>query len=53
MSVREVLGQGYLPNYTRTDITDALHDTFGFRTDFNIITSRQMKKIIRSSKARI
>ena len=53
MSVREVLGEGYLPNYMRTDITDALHDAFGFRTDFHIITSKQMKKIVRSSKARI
>lgn len=53
MSVREVLGQGYLPNYTRTDITDALHDAFGFHTDLDIISSKQMKKIIKSSKARI
>ena len=53
MSVREVLGEGYLPNYMRTDITDALHDAFGFHTDFNIIPSKQMKKIIKSSKTRI
>ena len=53
MSVREVLGEGYLPNYMRTDITDALHDVFGFRTDFNIIPSKQMKKIVKESKKRI
>ena len=27
-------GEGYIPEYTRTDLTDKLHDTFGFRTDF-------------------
>ena len=53
MSVREVLGEGYLPNYMRTDITDALHDAFGFRTDYNIIPSKHMKKIIKESKTRI
>lgn len=53
MTVREVLGEGYLPNYMRTDITDALHDAFGFRTDYNIIPAKQMKKILKSSKARI
>lgn len=53
MSVREVLGEGYLPNYMRTDITDALHDAFGFRTDYNIIPSKQMKKIVKESKTRI
>lgn len=52
MTVREVLGEGYLPNYMRTDITDALHDAFDFRTDFDIIPSKQMKKIIKFSKAR-
>ena len=53
MSVREVLGEGYLPNYMRTDVTDAIHDVFGFRTDFNIIPSKQMKKIIKNSKKRL
>ena len=30
MNVREVLGEGYIPTYTRTDIIDALHEKFGF-----------------------
>ena len=25
---------GYVPSYTRTEITDSLHKTFGFRTDY-------------------
>lgn len=41
---------GYIPSYTRTDLTDALHETFGFRTDYEIITDINMKKIIRKTK---
>ena len=41
---------GYIPVYTRTDLTDALHETAGFRTDYQIITDIAMKKIIRESK---
>lgn len=43
-------GEGYVPTYTRTDFTDALHDTFGFRTDYEIVTMKQMKKIFRDTK---
>ena len=46
MNVREVLGEGYIPTYTRTDITDALHEKFGFRTDYQIITKKKKKKTI-------
>ena len=41
---------GYTPSYTRTDLTDALHETFGFRTDYEIITDINMKKVIRGTK---
>ena len=33
-------GEGYIPTYTRTDITDALHDAFGFRTDYQITSQK-------------
>ena len=53
MNVREVLGEGYIPTYTRNDITDALHEKFGFRTDYQIITKENMKKnIVISQKNR-
>lgn len=52
MHMREVVGAGYLPSYTRTDLTDDLHDAFGFRTDYDFITSQNMKKILKSSKSR-
>ena len=41
---------GYLPAYTRTAITDALHEAFGFRTDYEILTDLSMKKVFRDSK---
>ena len=41
---------GYTPVYTRTDLTDALHETAGFRTDYQIITDVNMRKIIRLTK---
>ncbi len=41
---------GYLPAYTRTDLTDALHEAFGFRTDYEILTDLSMKKVIRQTR---
>ncbi len=50
MNMLELLGEGWIPTYTRDDITDALHDTFGFRTDYEIVTNRQMRKALTASK---
>jgi transposase len=50
MNFLEVKGEGYLPAYTRTDFTDALHDAFGFRTDYQILTNSHMKNIFKLSK---
>ena len=41
---------GYSPAYTRTELTDRLHETAGFRTDYEIISELGMKKIIRATK---
>ena len=41
---------GYLPAYTRTDITDLLHDKFNFRTDNEITTSKIIEKILKNLK---
>jgi len=41
--------EGYIPSYTRTDLTNALHEKFGFRTDTQIITQSTLKKIIQST----
>ena len=43
-------GEGYLPEYTRTELTDRLHEVFGFRTDTEVIPTRKMRSIIASTK---
>ena len=45
-----VEGEGWLPCYKRTKITDALHEAFGFRTDYQINTNAMMKKIFHTTK---
>jgi len=45
--------EGYIPVYTRTDTTDALHKAFGFRTDYQIVPAKNMKKICADTKKRI
>jgi transposase len=50
MNFLEAKGEGYIPTYTRNDFTDDLHESFGFRTDYQIITRNQLKKIIKKSK---
>jgi transposase len=50
MNFYSIPGEGYIPTYTRTDFTDALHDAFGFRTDYQIVTLKQMKKIFKDTK---
>ena len=44
-------GSGYVPTYTRNDATDILHEAFGFRTDYQINGEKNMKKIIKNTKA--
>ena len=50
MNVIELKGDGYIPGYTRTDITDDLHDIFDFRTDYEINTYKDFKKIFNNIK---
>lgn len=50
LNFKEVIGEGYIPTYTRTDLTDKLHEVFGFRTDSEITSSKTMKKIIKLTK---
>ncbi len=51
MNFHEIKGEGFVPTYTRTDFTDSLHDAFGFRTDYQILTTRQMKNIFKVTKS--
>lgn len=43
-------GKGYIPTYTRTEITDALHEAFGFTTSKEIIPAKKMKNICAQTK---
>ena len=50
MNVLETKGDGYIPEYIRTDLTDDLHELFGFRTDYEINTYKDLKKIFEQIK---
>ena len=50
MNFLNVTGEGYIPTYTRTDLTNHLHGSAGFRTDTQIVTKKAMKSIIASIK---
>lgn len=50
MTVYEEKGSGYSPAYVRDDLTDDLHTIFGFRTDYEINTYENFKKIFDSVK---
>ena len=45
MKVFESKGDGYIPEYTRTDLTDELHELYGFRTDYEINSYKDFEKI--------
>jgi transposase len=49
MNVLNQKDLGYQPCYTRTRLTDSLHEAFGFRTDWEFITGKRMKEIIKKS----
>ena len=50
MDMMNAPGEGYIPTYTRTNITDTLHDVFGFRTDYQITSQKNMRKILNHTK---
>ena len=52
MNLCEIEGTGYIPAYTRTKLTDKLHDSFGFNTDTQVIRKAAMRSIIRKTKER-
>ena len=52
MELHIIPGTGYQPSYTRTDLTDKLHEIFGFNTDYQIMTKSSIRNIIRLTKQR-
>ena len=47
MNVLEIKGEGYQPIYQRTQLTDKLHEAFGFRTDTELIRRKSLKNLLR------
>ena len=43
-------GKGYQPVYTRTELTDALHEAFGFCTSKQIVPIKKMRNICSQTK---
>lgn len=52
MNFAEVQEQGFIPLYKRDAITDALHESCGFRTDYQFITRSKMRTIQKISKGK-
>jgi len=52
LNFADIEEQGYMPVYSREKITDDLHEACGFRTDYQFISKRTMKKIQKQSKRR-
>ena len=50
MMVKAGNNAGYIPSYTRTDITDSLHETFGFRTYYEITSNGGIRSVISKTK---
>ena len=40
---------GYIPVFTRTDITDDLHKRFDFRIDYEIVNKKNLKNILKKN----
>ncbi|MEG1058612.1 MAG: hypothetical protein RSD14_02910 [Clostridia bacterium] len=43
--MEKITTQGYIPAYTRTNLTDSLHAVFAFRTDFEITSGKKQKNL--------
>lgn len=52
MNFASLEGQGFMPLYTRTKMTDDLHEVCDFRTDYQLITKSKMREIQKRSKGR-
>lgn len=45
MNITKAAEEYYIPSYTRTALTDELHEIGGFRTDYQIMSKQKLKKI--------
>ena len=47
MNLYRIDREGFIPTYTRTDLTDKLHDVFKFRTDYEFSSEKDLKKVLK------
>jgi hypothetical protein len=50
MIFTKVKYEGYVPSYDTTELTDKLHEQFGFRTDCEIMTYKELRNIKNTTK---
>ena len=50
MNMLKIGENGYIPAFTRTEITDALHENAGLYLDRELISKKSMKKILKASR---
>ena len=50
MDMLDIPSEGYIPVYSRNELTDALHEAFGFRTDNQITSGRTIRKLSANTK---
>lgn len=50
MAVEVLPGEGCIPKYYRNQLTDILHEAFGFRTDYEAISKKSLKKLLAQTK---
>ena len=50
MNLIDVGHEGFIPGYMRTNLTDSLHEAFGFHTDYEILSKKSMKNIFKLTK---
>ena len=50
MTMTKAGNDGFTPSYRRTELTDALHDLSGFRTDYQFSSRKRMQGFCRRSK---
>lgn len=53
MRMERVRGEGWRPLYVRDELTDALHEAFGFRTDYEIVPDKMMRKIYKMTESKV
>lgn len=50
LKLTEISPGDYIPIFKRSDLTDQLHEEFGFRLDRELIPQKNLKKIIKQTK---